>query len=157
MSFEAHTHLKNDVENKTNCCFLNTYLSVVKDNTFCVAFNSTNVFFLLHRKCWDFFFSFFFFYIYIDFYIWIVQLLYTIYFYSPIKSAGPLQPFKKEQTSDKDGSRRVKNQRTFCILTRAYIDWLAKQFVLPNLTMIYHYHNFRGRSIKSMAPQVERD
>lgn len=36
-----------------------------------------------------------------------------------------------------------------------HIDRLAKQLVLPNITMIYHYHIFVGKSIKSMATAGE--
>lgn len=37
------------------------------------------------------------------------------------------------------------------------IDRSAKQFVLANVTMIYHYHIFVGKSIKSMGLPVEQD
>lgn len=37
------------------------------------------------------------------------------------------------------------------------IDRSAKQFVLANITMIYHYHIFVGKSIKSMGLPVEQD
>ena len=52
---------------------------------------------------------------------------------------------------EREGGRERKREgeRDGCLPflrgVHAHIDRLAKQFVLPNLTMIYHFHNF-GRN-----------